>query len=96
MRRLFLYGVGGGILRYIPSQGLVRRACVQETCHSPGLAPSDSDAPLVWTLAYLIVTQTAHLIALPLLEHNVTVRAELFIVRDARPADGEKAHHVLL
>jgi hypothetical protein len=62
----------------------------------PALAPSDADAPLACTLACIIVTQTTHLIALPFLEHDVTVRAELFIVGDARSADLEKSHDVLL
>jgi hypothetical protein len=47
-------------------------------------------------LAGIEVTQTADFIALPVFEHHVTVRAELAVGRDARPADVEKAHYVLV
>jgi hypothetical protein len=62
----------------------------------PALAPSDSDAPLACLLTCIIVTQLAYFIAIPILEQHVAVRAELFVVRDARSTDIEKAHHVLL
>jgi hypothetical protein len=47
-------------------------------------------------LACVIATQPAHLIAIAFLEHHMTIRAELFVVRDAGSTDLEKAHDVLL
>jgi hypothetical protein len=64
--------------------------------HVPTLAPSESNTPLVCLLPCIIVTETTHLIAIPVLEHHLTVRAEAVVVRDARSADLEKSHHVLL
>jgi hypothetical protein len=63
---------------------------------SRALAPSDAEAPLACPLAGIVVTEPAHLITIPFLENHVAVRAELFVGRDARSADVEKAHHVLL
>jgi hypothetical protein len=60
------------------------------------LAPSEAYAPLACLLASIVVTETTHLIAIRFFEHHVTVRTELFVIRDARSADVEKAHHVLL
>jgi hypothetical protein len=60
------------------------------------LAPSGAYTPLACLLAGIVVTETAHLIAIPFLEYHMTIRAELFVGRDARSADIEKAHHVLL
>jgi hypothetical protein len=60
------------------------------------LPPSDAEAPLVCLLASIVVAETANLIALPFLEHDVAIRTELFVIRDAGSADVEKAHHVLL
>src|SRR5262249_13533924 len=53
-------------------------------------------APLACTLACIIVTHPAHLIALPVLEPHLAVRAELFVIRDARSTDREKSHDGLL
>jgi hypothetical protein len=47
-------------------------------------------------LAGIVVTQAADLIAIPVLEQHLTVRAALFVGRDARSADVEKAHDDLL
>jgi hypothetical protein len=47
-------------------------------------------------LAGIVVTETAYLIVILFFEHHLTVRAEVFIARNARPADGEQAHHVRL
>ena len=62
----------------------------------PALAPSDADAPLTCLLAGIIVKQPAHLLAILFFEHYLTLRAEVFIARNARPADSEQAHHGLL
>jgi hypothetical protein len=66
------------------------------TAAMPDLAPSDAYAPLACLLAGIEVTQIADFIALPVFEPHVTVRAELFVGRDAGSADVEKSHHVLL
>lgn len=66
------------------------------TATLPDLAPSGADAPPACLLAGIEVTQTADFIAIPVFEPHVTVRAALVIGRDARSADVEKAHHVLL
>jgi hypothetical protein len=60
------------------------------------LPPSEVYAPPACLLASIVVTETTHLIAILFFEHHVTVRTELFVIRDARSADVEKAHHVLL
>ena len=60
------------------------------------LAPSDADAPLACLSAGIVVTETTYLVAIAVFEHHMTVRAKLFVSRNARPADVEKAHHVLL
>jgi hypothetical protein len=60
------------------------------------LAPSEAYAPLACLLAGIEVTQLADFIAIPVYEQQVTVRAELVVGHDARSADVEKAHHVLL
>ena len=62
----------------------------------PALPPSEAEAPLACLLASIVVTEPAHLIALTFLEPHVAVRAALVVGRDARSADVEKAHHVLL
>jgi hypothetical protein len=62
----------------------------------PVLPPSDAYAPLACRLAGIIVTEPAHPIAIPFFEQYVAVRAEFVVGCDARSADVEKAHHVLL
>jgi hypothetical protein len=62
----------------------------------PDLAPSDAKAPPACLLAGIEVTQTADFIAIPVFEHHVTVRAEFVVGRDARSANVEKTHDVLL
>jgi hypothetical protein len=47
-------------------------------------------------LACIIVTPPARLVALPFLDHHLTVRVERFVLRDARSADFVKAHQVFL
>ena len=59
---------------------------------TPDLALSETYAPLGRLLAAIEVTQTADLIAIPVFEHDVTVRAELVVGHDAESADVEKAH----
>jgi hypothetical protein len=51
------------------------------------LAPSEAYAALTCLLARIVVTETTHLIAILFFEHHVTVRTELFVIRDARSAD---------
>jgi hypothetical protein len=60
------------------------------------LAPSDADTAVTCLLASIVVTEPAHLIAIPVFQHHVTARAELVVGRDAGSADVEKSHHVLL
>jgi hypothetical protein len=62
----------------------------------PDSAPSDAAAPLACLLASVEVTQTADFRAIPIFKHHLGVRTELVVGRDARSADVEKAHHVLL
>ena len=62
----------------------------------PALPSPEAYAPLACQLAGIVVTQPARLIPIPFFEHHVTVRAELVVIRDARSADLEKAHHGLL
>jgi hypothetical protein len=62
------------------------------TAPTPDLAPSETYAPLGRLLAAIEVTQTADLIAIPVFEHDVTVRAALVVGHDAESADVEKAH----
>jgi hypothetical protein len=62
----------------------------------PALPPSEAYALLACVLASIVVTEPAHPIAIPFLQHHVTVRAELVVGRDAGPTNVEKAHHVLL
>jgi hypothetical protein len=59
------------------------------------VAPN-SDAPLAWMLACIIVTPPARLVALPFLDHHLTVQAEHFVLRNARSVDLVKAHEVFL
>jgi hypothetical protein len=47
-------------------------------------------------LACIIVTPLVRLVVLPFLDHHLTVRAERFVLRDARSADLVKAHQVFL
>jgi hypothetical protein len=62
----------------------------------PILAPSASYAPLACLLGGIMATQAADLRAILVLEQHLTAWAELVVGLDARPANVEKPHDVLL